>query len=137
MKTAEEQSALLHGGPFDPGVIWRGTASKGKSRRQQCLRLCHMDCMEKQIRIFRGPGAGDFAEESGILPLFFLLLPIMELWQLCFKKGPCLLGRPVLVGHVRNEKIGQFRKTRINESAVCIAPLAVFFIEGTVRLFAD
>ena len=65
------------------------------------------------------------------------LFPVVQLWQLSFKVGSDLLRGPGFIGHMTFQKIQQFRKTCVDEFPVSIAPLAIFLVEGAVRLPAD
>ena len=62
---------------------------------------------------------------------------MLQLGQLRLKVGARLLGRPILIGHVLHQKIGQRLQILIGKLPVGIAPLAVVLVERAVRLAAE
>ena len=68
---------------------------------------------------------------------FLLVFPVTELRQLRFKIRARLLRRPVFVCHMLDQKIDQRLEIGVSILPIGVAPLAVFLVEGAVRLSAD
>ena len=62
---------------------------------------------------------------------------MLQLGQLRLKVGARLLGRPILIGHVLHQKIGQRLQILIGKLPVGIAPFAVVLVERAIRLAAE